>query len=100
MGRCIVDALLTVDPRLGLAARWRRPADDGAGRRRLVFLCGGECREVEGRYMGAVASPAMGHGWSSPFIILHWLLGYVTHLDWTMASHGLEEINTQFVPLK
>ena len=24
MGRCIVDALLTVDPRLGLAARWRR----------------------------------------------------------------------------
>ena len=46
MGRCIVDALLTVDPRLGLAARWRRrrPADDGAGRRRLVFLCGGEYR--------------------------------------------------------
>ena len=33
MGRCIVDALLTVDPWLGLAARWRRrPADDGAGR--------------------------------------------------------------------
>ena len=61
MGRCIVDALLTVDPRLGLAAWWRRrPADDGAGRRRLVFLCGGESREVEGRYMGAVASPAMG----------------------------------------
>ena len=25
---------------------------------------------VEGRYMGAVASPAMGHGWSGPFIIL------------------------------
>ena len=23
MGRCIVDALLTVDPRLGLAAKWR-----------------------------------------------------------------------------
>ena len=45
MGRCIVDALLTVDPRLGLAARWRRrPADDGAGRRRLVFLCGGGYR--------------------------------------------------------
>ena len=81
MGRCIVDALLTVDPRLGLAAWWRRPADDGAGRRRLVFLCGGEYREVEGRYMGAVASPAMGHGWSGPFIILHWLLGYVAHLD-------------------
>ena len=95
MGRCIVDALLTVDPRLGLAAWWRRrPADDGAGRRRLVFLCGGEYREVEGRYMGAVTSPARGHGWSGPFIILHWLLGYVTHLGWTMASHGLEKINT------
>ena len=36
--------------------------------------------------MGAVASPAVGPGWSSPFIILHWLLGYVTLLDWTVAS--------------
>ena len=85
MGRCIVDALLTVDPRLGLAAWWRRrPADDGAGRRRLVFLCGGEYREVEGRYMGAVASPAMGHGWSGPFIILAIAAGlrYTPRLDY------------------
>ena len=87
MGRCIVDALLTVDPRLGLAARWRRPADDGAGRRRLVFLCGGESREVEGRYMGAVASPARGHGWSGPFIILAIAAGlrYTPRLDYGVS---------------
>ena len=73
-----------------------RPADDGAGRRRLVFLCGGEYREVEGRYMGAVASPARGHGWSGPFIILHWLLGYVTHLGWTMISQKTNTVDLIF----
>ena len=98
MGRCIVDALLTVDPRLGLAAWWRRlvPADDGAGRRRLVFLCGGESREVEGRYMGAVASPARGHGWSGPFIILAKAAGlrYTPSMASSKRSYAVELLSS------